>query len=309
MDKQRGMIQLHFILFVFFIVNIAPVLGADTLNTQIELRTYLKENSVPLNKEVIYHIELRWKGDLNRYKVVQISEPVIQNLKLRGSGSSNKVFETDSGITESVKTLTYYFTPVEMGMAYIDGITVQYENNLSGEREELVAQRVSVKIVDSVITSQKNNNLARNIFFILIFLFLMIVLYFIWRYFRIQKRTRRNELHQDESLEDRYLRKLRDEIKIDDNRPTELVEQLLNLCNKYFKEKYNLSGAVTFDRFEPFLGDDNTPNSTIEKMRQLYRQAELSKFAREKVNGAENQLFYDTVEMTLEHLNKKSSIV
>ena len=78
---------ISFILITTVIAKPAP----DSIKSDILLRTFIESDNVPLNREVIYHVELRWQGDLNNYQIKDVQEPVLTNLTTRGSGSSNKV--------------------------------------------------------------------------------------------------------------------------------------------------------------------------------------------------------------------------
>ena len=108
----------------------------DSLESEIRLRTYVESENIPLNREVVYHIELRWQGDLSRYRISEIVEPAVTNLVTRGSGSSNKVRTSANGELISIKEITFYFRPLEMGMAYIDGVIIRYNDTLKDKEEK-----------------------------------------------------------------------------------------------------------------------------------------------------------------------------
>ena len=98
--------------FVFILLLLASVTlyAADSTASKITLHTYLEQNKVPQNKEVVYHVELSWEGELQRYHISQISTPVLTNLTLRGSGSSNRFFTDEQGKPHSLKRISYYLT-------------------------------------------------------------------------------------------------------------------------------------------------------------------------------------------------------
>ena len=76
-------------LSLFIAVALCAQTLNDSLKTDILLRTYIESEQVPLNREVVYNVELRWQGDLSKYKIGAILEPAVNNLTTRGSGSSS----------------------------------------------------------------------------------------------------------------------------------------------------------------------------------------------------------------------------
>ena len=128
----------------------------DTGQSEIQLRTYIEQENIPLNREVIFHIELSWPGDLSRYKISEIVEPTVTNLTTRGSGSSNKVRTDGDGKLKSIKEITFYFRPLEMGMAYIDGVIINYQDTATQKDESLISSRIGVKIIEPLPEPSQN---------------------------------------------------------------------------------------------------------------------------------------------------------
>ena len=188
---------------------------SDTLTSEIQLRTYIESENVPLNREAVYHIELRWQGDLSRYKIFDILEPTVTNLTTRGSGSSNKVRTAPDGSFISVKEITYYFKPLEIGMAYIDGITIRYTDQLKERDESLISSRIGVKIIEP-LPEPSDNGVFSNLLYGLIMLIVVgSMLYIYFRYRKKQKEIAEKELSEiKETVEEKYLRILKETIHI-----------------------------------------------------------------------------------------------
>ena len=140
----------------------------DTSVSDISLLTYVENESVALNREVVYIVQLSWQGELSRYKISDVLDPDVTNLIVRGSGSSNKVITNSDGKEISTKRITFYFRPVEMGMAYINGVTIRYKDTLLDQNESLLAGRISVKIIDPIPGNSSNNILQYVIYAIMI---------------------------------------------------------------------------------------------------------------------------------------------
>ncbi len=277
--------------------------AADSLQTQIQLRTFLEQEEVPLNREVVYQVELSWQGQLNRYHIQKIGEPTVSNLKLRGSGSSNRFFVDSTEQPRSLKRITYYFTPQEIGMAYIDGVTIQYEDTKLNQHESLLSQRVGVKIAEPLPEPGQGMSLGQIVVLALVFLFLITLAYFIWRYFKIRKEEQQAE---DEtagvSLEDNYLSELKNTVQLNSGSADRQFEALSAILFRYLKERFQLSGAALSAEIEQKIQKYLPGDEIGVKLKTMLERSELSKFARESVSETELHMFYDTTELFLQKM-------
>ena len=269
-------------------------------------RTYLDQDAIPQNGEVVYHVELVWNGELDRYQISNIGDPVVSNLKLRGSGSSNRYFVDEAGNPKSVKQVNYYFTPIEMGMAYIDGITIQYEDKTLAQKETLSAQRLGVKIIEPLPDPNAGMDIGLTIIIALVILFVIVVIYFVGRYLKQRKLNAEAEQVRPQTLEEKYL-ELLDNIELSAENRNETLSSITKLLSSYFSEKYELLGSASFDQVKGELKKVNIMDDLLDKINDLYERDKLSKFAREQVAENELHLFFDTVEQVIKQLHKIES--
>ncbi|MEJ2053166.1 MAG: hypothetical protein P8X42_04525 [Calditrichaceae bacterium] len=296
-------IRYFLIVAVFFCAGLkAQAPDSVKVDANIQLKTYLQQNEVPQNREVVYHLELIWNGELNRYNISNIGDPVVSNLKLRGSGSSNQYFIDKSGQPKSVKQVTYYFKPVEMGMAYIDGVTIQYEDNLTGQSETLSAQRLGVKITEPLPDPNAGMDFGLVIILTLAIIFVLVVIYFLFRYIRQRKINAEEMESQPLTLEEKYLQLLNESVELSSDKRNETLNSIAKLLNSYFSEKFNLPGTPDFIQVKGELQKLDISEELIEKIEKLYERDNLSKFAREQISENELHLFYDTVEQVIRKL-------
>ena len=286
------------LVFVLLLLASVTLQAADSTASKITLHTYLEQNDVPKNREVVYHVELSWEGDLQRYHISQISTPVLTNLTLRGSGSANRFFTDDQGKPHSLKRISYYLTPIEMGMAYIDGITVQYEDTKTEQKESLSAQRLGVKIIEGVPEPGAGVATGAVLIYILLLFFLAVIAYSLWKYFKI-RREEEEEAEPELSLEENLLEELNLLKKENGNNPEEGFHKLMQLARRYFSEKFELNPAAGFNEIKRLLEEKNATSDLLQKLERLYRQGELSQFAGESISDSDFHLFTDTVELLL----------
>lgn len=292
------------ILICSIIVFSGSFIFAGEADAHIQLRAFLEQENVALNREAIYHVELSWLGDLNSYHIIEAGEPVVTNLILRGSGSANRVLTDAQGQLQSVKRITYYFKPIEMGMAYIDGVTIQYEDLATQQKETLFAQRLGVKIGEPLPEAGEGLG-AGDWFLILLGIgFVFALSYFIYRYFQQRSLQPIDEEIQHKTLEEKYLETLKSNIDPANAKAGDNLNALSKLLFNYISEKYLLAGALTFEIIKEKLLDERMDSALIDKLKVFYDRVELSKFAGEQISVNEFHIFYDTMELLLNRLNR-----
>jgi len=291
--------------FVILLFSLISLRASDSTESHIMLRTYLEQDDVPLNREVVYHVELSWEGDLQRYHITSVSEPVLNNLKLRGSGSSNRFFTDEQGKPHSVKRITYYFTPIEIGMAYIDGVSVHYEDKNTLQKETLSAQRLGLKIIQREADADAGIDTGNLIIVVVSALFLLVLIYFISKYFRIRK-LEQNEQIIELTVEQRYQQELSLLLKETSVDAKPDFNALIHLLTRYLSEKYKIVAGTPYKEVKLVLQSQDIPPELLNKLEKLYRQGELSKFAGENISEADFHLFADTVEMVISNVNEES---
>ena len=283
-----------------------PLFAQDqyaTVESDISLRTFIDQSEVPLNREVVYNVELRWYGDLSKYILNDIVDPGVTNLSIRGKGSSNKVITDSSGQTISIKRITYYLTPLELGMSYIDGATIKYEDTSLDQKESLISGRIGIKIIEP-IPEQTEFNLLNWIIYsviLMIVLTLFSVMYLRYRRKKLEELARLKS-ESRESIEEKYLRLLKETIHFSSDNIRESIGDLSHLITGYFSEKYNLSaGNLSTDDLLHRLKEKGLPETSFARLKEFYRQADLVKFAAEEITESDFHKNYDIVELVLQH--------
>jgi hypothetical protein len=287
-------------IFLFCLYAWSQNAGSGVKN-DITLHTFVESDNVPLNREVVYNIELQWTGDLSLYKINDISEPQVTNLIMRGSGSSNRVSTDEAGNPVSIKRVTYYFRPVEMGMAYVEGVTIKYEDTSSQRQESLLSSRIGIKIIDPLPEPGKNGLGFITWLALVVFIVFLALLYF---YYRSQKRKQAQAYQaawqQQETIEERYQRVLKETIHFTTSNLKDSLVDLSRLITGYFSERYNfpamnLSTENLLQVLREKLSDD-----TFIRLQDFYHRSDMIKFAGEPLSESEFHRLIDIVELVLE---------
>jgi len=290
-----------FLFYLFLFNSIYSQSNQDTSVSDISLRTFVENESVALNREVIYVVKLSWKGELNRYRISEVLDPDVTNLLVRGSGSLNKVITNSDGQEISTKKVTFYFKPLEMGMAYINGVTVRYEDTFLDKKESLLASRIGVQIIEPIPESSHSGILQYLIYFVIVvFMGLSVFLFIIYN-----KRKKENELQESENvvdtIEEKYLRLLKETIQLKGNNYKEKLNNLVRLSTGYFSEKYSesLSNKSTEEMLN-FLEIKEIDSSIYSKFNDFITKADLVRFAGNDITETDYHNLYDSVEWILE---------
>jgi hypothetical protein len=272
--------------------------AVDSLRSDIILRTYVESEEVPLNREVVYHVELRWKGDINRYQISKLNEPQLTNLALRGSGSSNR----DTGAM-AIKQFTFYLRPLEMGMAYIDGARITYTDTENNTESSLLSSRIGVKITGPLPEPGENNLLTIMIYVFLSALVIAVILLFVYRY-QTRKKAELEKLQQadTETLEEKYLRLLKETIHLRKENIRDSTADLAHLIIGYLGERFALpAGNLSTADMIALLRERDLGAEHLARLEEFLTRADLVKFAGESVTESDFHRYYDAIEIILEN--------
>ena len=306
MNKRNAFALTTFILLLsFYFFSIAQTVDTsgvknDSITEQIpiQLNTFVESSQVPLNRKVIYHVELSWIGDLSHFRIEPIEQPILTNLLLEGSGSSNKLEPMADGQFRAVKTITYQFKPVELGMAYVDGLVIKYEDTATGEKNELQAQRVMIEILDP-IDEGKGGGFKAVIYIALLFIFFGSIAFFLTRY--INKRKKIAEaLPQDICLAQEYLTRISQDVDPKSTNLSEMTSRLSKIFREYLSKDFHISAKeASSQEIIKQLEIKQLEEADLVKMKELFEKFDLIKFAGEQINPAEFSNIYGTIETFL----------
>ncbi len=280
---------------------VSTSLSYDT--AAVELKTYLENSKVPLNRRAIFVIELSWVGDMSRYHILPIPPPVLTNLMIEGSGSANRLEEVPGGQYRSIRSFTYRLSPVALGMAYIDGLEIRYQDQKTGEMNSLISQRVSVQVIDPLPDS--SDNFPPFIYLLLLVIFFGAIAYFLIRYFRTRKAAA-GAPEREISLAEQYLKILAHDV---DPRGTNLREMTLEMARifrEYLARQYGIPAREASTReLVDYLVRAGVSEGEVQRVDEALRKWDLVKFAGGTIDPAEFTNLYGVVENFLSERKKE----
>ncbi|MFZ0390746.1 MAG: hypothetical protein WAN36_09850 [Calditrichia bacterium] len=275
---------------------------------QIQLNTYVEESKVPLNGRVVFHIEISWQGELRQYKVEPVSPPVLRNLLLEGSGSENRLEPLEDGGFLAVKSIVYRLKPLELGMAYIDGITIDYLNRLTNEADQLTSQRVMVEITEPV-KREGSGGIKAFVYIFLLVIFFGAVLYFLFAFFRKRKLARHTP-QQEIPLAQVYLMRLSREVDPRGTNLTEMTVRLSRIFREYLHERYDIPAKeLSTTEIAALLQQREIPEDERAKILDVLKKLDVIRFTGKRIEPDEFTNIYGTIEtLLIQQQNETESV-
>ncbi|MEJ2049140.1 MAG: hypothetical protein P8Y60_04720 [Calditrichota bacterium] len=298
MEKLRFLIPVIIVLFTSILFSQDSTSSIPITPQRIQLNTYVEASNVPLNRPVILHIELSWPGQLNKYQIQPVSQPILTNLLLDGSGSENRLETMPDGSLRSIKAITYRFRPLEMGMAYIDGIVVKYTERESGQEEQLSSQRIMVEI-EQALPEPGEGGVKSFVYLFLLIIFFGIMFYFIIVYIR----KRRQALHSEIPLisnSEHYLNVLSQEVDPRGTNLEEMTGKLSRIFREYLGKEFGFPAREqSTQEIIRQLDNQDLEESERNNLPQVLEKLDIIKFAGRNIDPNDFINIYGAIEAFL----------
>ncbi|MFQ5825482.1 MAG: BatD family protein [bacterium] len=250
----------------------------EVLNGRIKTSVRVNPKEVPQNRTVTYTVEISWQGDLDRYEIEKFENPVLTNLEIVGNSSSNWVGEL-AGVMQAVKTYEFVLKPLALGMAYIDGLIIEYKDKERDKSHRLVTNRLEVKVIDPIIEGSSD-------LLILTGAIILSLVVISGGGFLILKRKKAREaeeqLRASESIpiEEKYLSELKEKVILQKNEIQESFSNLSKIIRKYLSERYQISALeITTQEILTDLKKIAVSERIIEAAEELLNSCDVAKFS------------------------------
>jgi len=301
MDRLQKICMSLAIIFLFFQSgNAQDSLKVDSTAAEsgIKLSAFVDNNKVPLNRTLTLIIRLQWYGNLDRYDVHQFDNPIVENLEIVGTASSNKVVNVNNKAT-AIQDYEYTLKPKNLGMAYIEGIIIKYTDTVLDQDFRLVTNRISVEVTDPVAEPGEHNPLFL-IIGILVLLGVAII------FFVIQKRRKdkaQEEAEPEISLEEKYLEELKNAVNFNDTEldVAEAFSALYKLLRRFVAEKFGVPGLeATTAEVITALREKHLDERFINETDEILKTADVIKFSGSGGSRADLERAFTLIEANLQ---------
>lgn len=290
------------LLILLFVSNSSFSQAQDSLATKqeshggkITAEVTVDRNEVPQNQRVTFTIRISWQGDLDRYEIGTLEKPILNNLEILSTSSSNWVGETE-GIKRATKTFDFLLRPMELGMAYIDAMIIEYRDSQYDEKHSLVTNRLEVKVVDPILESDNTLWFVSGAALLVIALVAMGGVSFLKR-----KKAKVAELRKQElaaiPVEVVFLSELNEKIDLKSADPVASFSELSKLLKRYLSEKYQIAALETTSReIRDGLNRVGVSEKLLEQTDEVLKSCDIAKFSGGDVERATLERCFTLVE-------------
>lgn len=292
-------------LFLIFIVCNLPGNAQDTTVVDIEstigLSAEVDKKEVPLNRQVICSVTVEWIGDIKRYQISEIENPVVQNFEIIKTSAADRRL-SEGGVAKAARIYEFILQPKSLGMGYIENVIVKYIDNETGEGESLITPRINVKVIDPVAEPGSKNWIIK---WILLAFVVLAIFIFLWNWQKKIKERKRKEAEAVKvvPLEDEYLTQLRESANLNspDIRINEAFWLLSKITRKYLSQKYQIPALEsTTEKIIAELSDFNLDQTMLNNIQEILAVSDVAKFAGSEGNRNELDRTYTLLEAILE---------
>lgn len=263
------------------VVLTGRLLQAQSGEEGIRVSAVAEPQQVPLNRNAVVTIRVEWAGDQDRYEIVKIDNPLVENLSIMGTANANRV-QVIGGVQVARQETQLTVKPDGLGMAYVDGIVIRYTDKLTGKEYRLVTSRLELEVIDPL---PEPGSYLWLIILLAALLAAAATLYLVRRIKRRRAEAARLALEQQAqqvSLEEKYAERLKAEI---DLRQPDLdtgaaFARLSGLLRRYLAERYSLPLiSATTSEVRGLMQEAEAEEGVIISTLTLLEQADVAKFS------------------------------
>jgi hypothetical protein len=284
-------------LFAAHLQNESPQPSASA-GYSVTLGAFIEPKQVPVNRTAILTLRLTWEGALDSVVVGEVFEPILSNLEITGTSTSNKVVGTQTG-TQSIKEIRYTLKPKSLGMGYIDSVRVNYEDRKAGVVHQLKTQRLSVEAIDPVPEKQGGSRLW--LWAILFICFITGTFGGAMAFLKSRKRKPRETAPIQKPAEETYLDSLKEKVDLQSENRQDAFVTLSKLFRQYLSDKFGIAALeATTKELLGTLRNSGVEENLLRKCEAIFEKADVIKFSGRKASQAELEEAYTTVESVFE---------
>lgn len=260
----------------------------------IEIEGELSTDSLPRNDTLEFKVRLIIQGNPDDYAISDPGTPPIANLELISTSQANRT-QSDADGVKLIKEYSYKYTPVSIGMAYINPFRIQYIYVPNGINRKLATSRMEIQVTDPVLPEEPTK--AWPFIILGVVVAALIVGYVIWR-----NSAKRKEITEEEIVrtpEETARDSISQAKKTAGDNPEKLISALSRVFTVYVTDKYNIDArSLSDEKIIDALEMKGVPASVLKNVSQSLDLADKVRFAALNANAGDA----DMVELGIESL-------
>lgn len=269
--------------------------------SSIKVTAEVDKKEVALNRQVICTVIVEWSGDLKRYQISEIENPIVENFEIiKTSAADRRLIE--GGVEKAAKIYDFVLAPKSLGMGYIENVIVKYIDNETGEGQSLITPRLNVKVTEPVPEPGSTSWIIKWIVLAIVFV-IALILVVRWQRKKAERKRREAEADKVVPLEEEFLTQLHESIKL--NAPeinmNEVFWLISKITRKYLQQKYEIPALEsTTEKILEQLSVLNLDQTMMNNIQEILTVSDLAKFAGSDVNRNELYRVHTLFEAILE---------
>lgn len=294
---MKSKVGIFFIIHFLLIFNLLAQDSTQTVPSGIKITASVASKEIPLNRPLIFTIQVEWFGDLNRYEISEVEQPVVKNFQIKSNASSDRR-EVVNGQLKAIKTFDFELIPQEFGMGYIEGVIVKYIDTETGDGKHLITNRLDVKVIEPIPEPGSYRGIFKWIILAGCLIMLSIVFY-VWQRKKTEEKRRQAAEAAIVPIEKDYLKELNNSIPLDspDINLNTSFSQVSLLLRKYLAEKYDFSATQTIsEEIIDTLKHNNVSDRLTNNIKEVLDISDVVKFSGGDGSRADLERIYTLVE-------------
>lgn len=300
--RYRLLAGIPFLIFFSVDASSLKAFQADSTGANnISLSAVIERTETPLNAPVAMTVIMSWEGKTDRYRIGPFENPVLTNLEVVGSRSSARS-ELRDGKVFAVKEYTFTLQPLELGMGYIGGIIIEYTDTMTGAKDYLITQRMSVKGLPPVYA--EDYSFIKTGIGILVLAGLLTGSIFFVRRRRQEKKV--IEI-QPALIENTTIERLKNVHAQNNLSFSQKLDEVVAEFRRFLIKKFDIpqdrkSDALIIET----ISESGVEENIIIKIHTIFEQAEQVRFSGKDIKNDDFELIYGAVESCIELCTKIS---
>lgn len=275
-----------FLIFVFFVclINFKIIVAQDSTGIATEFMVKvtgeIDRRQVPLNRLLKFTVQIEWTGDVSRYQISELEDPILNNFEVFSTSSADYRMN-EGGIDRATKTFEFMLKPQALGMGYIEGVMTKYIDNQTGEGHHLVTNRLTVEVIESEPDPGSQSRFYKWIVLTVVLLALFGVVVF-WQWNRIKNKKKTAETIEVVPLEEEFLTTLKETVIIGSPQLDikEAFSLLSKIIRKYLMQKYEIAALEqTSDELVSSLANAGVDKNDVNNLSEILTVCDVAKFA------------------------------
>ncbi len=301
--------RLRFYLFIgIFLITLTLNHNISAQNTtkldfesSIKISATVEAKEVPLNRSLTFTVIVDWTGDLKRYQISELENPVVENFEIFSTSAADRRL-SEGGVEKAAKIYEFVLKPKSLGMGYIESVIVKYIDNETGEGHSLITNRLNVKVIDSVPEPGSKKWLIK---WIILAVVILVIFMGLWSWQRSirERKKKESETVQVVPIEEEYLTTLHESLDLNSTelKINEAFWMISKIARKYLSQKYQIPALEsTTEKIISDLSDFELDQTMLNNIQEILTVSDLAKFAGSEGNRNELDRTYTLLEAIFE---------